>query len=42
MPDYILRTGLLLFKGSLWENALEAKWNQALMAFKMSKLKRCV
>jgi hypothetical protein len=42
MPDYISRTGFLLFEGSVRENALEAKWNQALMAFKMSKLKRCV
>ena len=27
MPDYILRVGLLIFKSSLWENALEARCN---------------
>ncbi len=35
MPDYILRVGLLIFKSSLWGNALEARWNLVLATVKV-------
>jgi len=34
--DHILRTGFSHFKGSMRENALEARWNLALRAVEVS------